>query len=274
MIGPWFSVASVEKEPKLHLLNSANGINWELLCGGPVYSPPEGELLDPSIAWINNCYFLAHSLGAGPQRSFALAVSVDLFTWGQHVEVDCSIVPDITLVRSPRFFLDGDGSVHILVMCSSGGKDDNFKIYETHPISEHLTRWSPLLEVTGHDFPEAMGDPFLVKVGEIYHLWYCNFKTKQVEYAVSDRLLERYYVVRSGDWASWGAPNRNYSVVEYAPGKWRAFMKTARGVMCTDSEDGWKSWTLRRLITTPVDVSRLDVGLVCNLDVLRDLNHL
>jgi len=234
-------------QEKLYLWQSTDGIDWNLLNGGPSYSAPEYVIRDPSIfKHTDGKYYICYTNNnTSPQNftgtRFGVASSPDLVTWSHVCWVDFG---GAYYVWAPEWFVDTDGSVHVFVAV-------NYQIKEVHPTDSTFTAWSSPVTITGTDLPASKIDPYMVKLGSTYHLWYKREIGGQnyIEYASSSSLTSGYTVIYSGDWAGWGQ-KEGECLVRLNDGSWRIYFNDIIGATYySDSYDNWQTWTEKVLLT-------------------------
>lgn len=237
----------------LFLLGSNDeGATWVQLAAS--YEPSE-VVRNPSLMRRNGTWWLVHSNVTGfvdPSDSFTVASSPDGRRWSKVAEVDMTAISGIDFCWAARWFVDDDESVHVF-FAASADNGTTFKIYETHPTNAAMTAWSAPVEVTGTGFPSKMLDPFIVRRGSTYYLWYKNETAAQtVEYASSASLTSGYVIEESGDWAGWGTNLEAQSLIQLDNGDWRIFLDAeGAGISYSDSSDDWATWTAKAAITAP-----------------------
>ncbi len=258
--GVYLKACFYESDPnKLFLLISGDGEDWKIVKAGGVYNP--AALRDPSIVFHSNKWWVAYTNDSGGAvHQFSVASSDDLLTWAFVANVDMTGIAGAYSVWAPEFFVDDDG-LHVLVAVSTGGVWTNFQIYETHPTNATLTAWSaPVkLNVTGK---ANIIDPFLVKRGGTYYLWYKQqTDPTYIEYASSATLTGTYTVVQSGDWAGWGSGIEGQSLVQVDADTWRLYFDDyigigtpGNGIFWSESSDDWATWSAPVITTTPGSV--------------------
>lgn len=199
----------------LYVLRGTDGLTFS-----PVYSDftaPSGGIRDPSVfkyAADGNFYVVYTAGNFGGVTYFGLAKSTDgiTFTFVQNVSV--SGLSGVVQVWAPEWFVDGDGSVHVLFAYSTGG---NHAIAEVHPSTSDLSAgWSTPVAVTGSAIASDAIDPFVDKVGSTYYLWHKDESAKRIIYATSTALTSGYNSGVTGDWAGWVAGISGANAIEGA----------------------------------------------------------
>jgi hypothetical protein len=207
---------------QLSIYTSDDGLAFTLLSNTG-YAGPTGVLRDPSIMrHVDGKFYVAYTVESWTttSTSFAIASSEDLSDWTFLTSVDAG-VPGVHDTWAPEWFLDSDGSVHLIVSIDTLGTDSDFQAYLFTATDGTLTAWSG---------PEAMGigpnyiDTFVVKDDGAYHAFSKNETTKYIEHAVSSSLLGPWSWVGVGDWAGWGSGEEGPALVRLDDGRWRIFM--------------------------------------------------
>ncbi len=168
-------------------------------------------------------------------------------------------VTDVTAAPSgthstwnPRWFVDDDGSIHILVnvgVTCSGGDVGNIHPTMLDAEDTELRSWSAPIEVSGA-LPPTMYDTYLLSPGSSpngqYNLWYVSAAT--IGYASSASRAAGYVVAQSGDWAGWAANNAGVEgpmLIQRNGTRWRIYMDIigyGGGLAWSDSTDDWGTW--------------------------------
>lgn len=218
---PYFETAS----ESLHLAVSSDGINYADF-GKKLYGGVNNNLRDPALFFKGGWWYLAYSPNSfGASQTFYIARSRDLFTWANYANVDFSSVGGVNLrIWSPDWFVDDDGSVHIVVACSPTYNVDieAFSIYRITATAADLSTWSaPSLIFNEY---KAI-DPFLIKDGGVYYLWYKNeaAASKYIEVASSATIGGPYTRIKSGNWLGHGSGFEGASVIKRGTGDYLYF---------------------------------------------------
>lgn len=195
----------------LFLVTSTDGLHFVLMPAN--YTPTSGHVVrDPSIVKIGATWWVAHTnISFTASTSFDIAMSIDGVNFTYVTSVDCSSVTGNTassFAWAPEWFVDIDGSVHVLAALNSA-VTPNFSIYEMHPTSSDFTSWSTpvmLTSVGGGSVQANIIDPFMVRVGTTYNLWF-KASDQTIQYASSQSLTSGYTVLTSGNWAGFAYPD-------------------------------------------------------------------
>jgi len=252
-----------EGDQGLRLMGSGDGKAWNELgdwySGNALYYPASGTLRDPSIyvGKSSHTYWMVHTKGnAGDvTTSFALVSSSDIQHWTLVTSVDCSEISGVNRVWAPEWFEDSDGSLHVFFAASTDGATTSSHIYEKHPTNAAMTSWSSAVQITGTGLSTTMIDPFVVKKGSTYHLFYATYPGpfEYIEYASSSSLTSGYTVTQSGNWAGWGGAEGE-SLVQIDSTTWRIYFDTlfGTGFSYSESTDNWATWSTKTAITLPI----------------------
>lgn len=245
---------------KLYIWESYNGTSWYLKGSNPVYENPNlphtapdsnfpGNLMnivrDPSIMKFNDKYYVVYTTNNRPLHykgnTFGVASSNDLQNWEYITDVYCG---SFSYTWAPEWFVDNDNSIHVFISLS-------FKIYETHPTNTEFTQWSAPVLVTGN-FPNNRIDPFVVKIDNIYYMWYKDETKTMIEYATSNSLTNGYVVQESNDWAGWGKTKEGESMVKIDDNTWRIYFDhyVDHGIYYSESSDNFQTWTPKKRISS------------------------
>ena len=168
-----YLIGSFFTSPSLQLMASEDGLNW-IIMRADAYTPPSGDFRDPSIIKLGSTLWIVYTTAYSGATGFGLAKSIDGgFTWSfvRNVTVDGAA----TNTWAPEWFMDSDGSVHVLVGIetdtSNGG---NMHIFELHPTpSDPSGAWSAPVSIDGlqgwHQY-----DASITKIGNTYNIIYTD----------------------------------------------------------------------------------------------------
>ena len=254
-------------EQRLRILTSTNAEDFSGHAQGSVYTPPGGlNLRDPSIIRHDGRYYVCHTAGNfGAVNFFSILVSDNLRDWSHLTDVSMAALGDVRWTWAPEWFRDDDGSLHILVSASTTSQMSiKHKIYELHPLDPaDLTHWSPPTVVEGPSaFPPwteadtwvGTYDPFVVKRGGTYWMFFFNVRSSYIELARSTNALTGpYEAVRTGDWQGIGYYKEGPSVMYLGGGRWRMLFADAiySYLNYTDSTNNWATWSTPVRVTVP-----------------------
>jgi hypothetical protein len=261
----WATFSDGSGNESLMMAQSNDGITWvprPVNFDNGVGVSPKCER-DPSIhRWHGQLLlaFTAACTATPTGTSFGVAISND---GGYNfspvpIKVDMSSVVSggNAAVWAPEWFEDSDSSLHIIVAASSS-EPTGFQLYEVHPTAPDLSTWSSPVEITGTSLSSDMIDPFMVKVGGTYYLWYKDNTTTFQGYLSSTSLTSGYVVVESGNWASWGGDQEGAVLLNLGGDHWRIYLDDSGGVhyRYADSFNAWATWTTLTAVTSPVSLS-------------------
>lgn len=239
----------------LTLQTSADASTWYTMG---VNYPDSGPVRDPSIIKLGSTWYIAHTNVSGitvPNTSFKIISSSDLYSWSVVASPDwSSSIPGVNRVWAPEWFKNpSDGSEHIFFAASTNGHAGPFSIYETHPVTPGIyTSWTAAYKVSGFT-TNSLIDPFLLKVGSTYYLWFKNETAGYyIEYATASNELGPYSHITHGDWAGWGHDMEGPSLVQVGS-NWRLFLDdylpAGQHIKWSESADGFKTWTAKQAIS-------------------------
>lgn len=257
----------------LYILSSSNGTSFTDV--GVSYFPNLNYVRDPSITVLSGTKWIAHTNVkdfSTKCTSFSVASSSDGIWYSWVADVDCSSISGSTSnarTWAPEWFVDDTApqGVRVFVAISSTGDPGNFQLYETHPTNAAFTTWSALVQVTGTGLPAAMIDPYMVKIGSTYYLWYKNETTLFIEVMSSTSLTSGYTVLYSGNWMGIGSGVEGASVIQIG-GIWYLYCDDTNGIKYTTQTTGdWTTggsttWGALTLVTAPY---KIDHGTVLAL---------
>jgi hypothetical protein len=182
----------------LQVLGSNDGINWTTIKAN-AYTPSTGVLRDPSIIPISTVLWCAYTAGPtfGDADFFALAKSTDNgLTWAYVKNV--TSITSATHTWGPDWFLDADGSIHIIVGIETDSSGSgNMHFYELHPTTaDPAGAWSAATRLTeiggaGTAFEGShQADSTVLKAGNVYNIIYNG--ASRMDIATSPALLGPY----------------------------------------------------------------------------------
>lgn len=246
-------------DAQLLLATSSDGATWQ--SSGNLYSDSRG-MRDPSVIFTGGYYYVAYTIlaFASPTSNplIGIARSADLLNWIHYTDVSFAAAGNVQVVWAPEWFIDTDGSIHLLASPAinpyPGSHSYGHDLFEVHPTSSDMLSWSAPVHITGLPAPtsgpnEGNIDPFLVKKGGVYHLFFirenlpyplCLFK--------SDNLLGPYTPEKplNTNWAGIGAGKEGECVTQMTDGSWRIHYSAGSGaeqLAWVASYDDWATWT-------------------------------
>lgn len=254
-------------EQKLRIFSSTNAADFTGHADGTVYTPPPASnLRDPSIIRHRGRYYVCHTTGNfGQTNVFSIIRSDDLKTWTHLTDVSMASIGDVRWVWAPEWFRDDDGALHILVSASTTERITvKHTIYELHPPDpDNLAQWSVPVPVQGTNaFPPwteadtfvGTYDPYVVKRGGSYWMFFFNVRSSCIELARStNSLTGPYEPVRTGNWQGIGVYKEGPSVMYLGGGRWRMIYADAifSYLNYTDSTNNWATWSAPQPVTLP-----------------------
>lgn len=253
-------------EQKLRVMDSTNATSFDGYDRGIAYSPPPGNnLRDPSIIYHQGRYFICHTTGDfGAAAHFSIIVSDDLRNWSQLTDVPMTGIAGVQRTWAPEWFRDGDGSLHIFVSATTNAVDmsDKHIIYSLTALdTNNLTSWSAPTPVTGPAFGwtgnegRRVGayDPYVVKRGSTYYMFYFNQYTDYIELTSSPALTGPYSRIGTNNWQGIGLYKEGPSVAYLGGGRWRMFFadQLYSFLSYIDSTNNWQTWTTPQQVSLP-----------------------
>jgi hypothetical protein len=210
----------------LLLQQSDDGVTFTARPASYINDSPQ-KVRDPSAVYHNGTFWLAHTNTNGPanQSAFSVAKSEGSGLWRKVSDVDVSgSISGVTNVWAPEWFVDQDGSVHVLFGASTTGSSGNFTMYEIHPTNAAMTSWSAPAALSG--LPTDAIDGVVWLDGSTYQMFVKNEATgqKYVERATATALAGPWTVVNSGDWAGWGQNREGPSMI-WTGAKYRIYVE-------------------------------------------------
>lgn len=251
----------------LDVYESSDGLRFDLVKA-QAYRPPSGFVRDSSIIrHTDGQYYITYTTADGANIGFAR--SADRQTWTHlrnlPLPLCCALLPGtgdgkgppsppllsgsagfedgpslspfVTKAWAPEWFVDDDGSVHVIVSLSTGG---GFVPYVITARNAALTSWGWPTPITSIGADHI--DTTVVKVGSVYHAFTKNEHKKVIEHAVGTSLTGPYTYVPPGDW---GTHVEGPAVAQLPNGDWRLYLDayTRGSYLYSDSSDGMKTWS-------------------------------
>jgi hypothetical protein len=212
---------------RLSIFTSDDGVSFTLRASTG-YAGPTGILRDPSIMkHVDGRFYVAYTTQSWTTSStaFAIASSEDLAAWTFLTSIDAGVA-GVHDTWAPEWFVDTDGSTHLIVSIDTLGTDSDFRSYVFTATDGTLTTWSGPVEMgIGPNYI----DTFVVKDEATYHAFAKNETTKYLEHATASSLLGPWTWVGVGDWAGWGPGKEGPALVRLDDGRWRIFMDCYTG---------------------------------------------
>ena len=250
-----------QRTPNLNLsiLTSTGGWTWTIVGKNVYGGAAPNSLRDPSIMKCKGKYYVVYTDLQVGGNAFGLASSPDLLNWTRMPDVASFSTPyNTSCTMAPEWFVDADGSIHVLYagqeICTGGAY--NAQIYETHPLDDTFLHWSSPVHVPVNNAPPSLIDPFVVRCGMTYYLWYKNSNNGWIEYASSHSVLGPYNVTQGGDWMGIGY-GEGACLYQVGVTTWRLlYDPMTSGLMQVESVDNWASWGPKNPITSPIPTSQ------------------
>nr|WBO81817.1 AbfB domain-containing protein [Streptomyces sp. SBE_14.2] len=228
----------------VNVYQSDDATDFRLLRAS-AYTPPAGRIRDASVIKHTDGYYYAtyttHTW-QDPSTTIGVARSADRLNWTFLYDHPVPIA-GLSRAWAPEFFVDSDGSVHIIVSCSTTNDEWIFTPYALRATNSALTSWSSPVPLSGIGANHI--DTYLVKLGSTYHAFTKNETTKYIEYGTAAGLTGPYTLSRTGDWAGWGSYREGPALIQLDNGAWRLFFDAygeAR-YYYSDSYDTFATWT-------------------------------
>ncbi|MHC3467454.1 glycoside hydrolase family 43 protein [Streptomyces sp. 7R007] len=215
------------------------------LVRSSAYTPPGNRIRDASIfKHTDGYYYLTYTTHTWQDVSTTIgfARSSDRVNWTFLYDYTVPIT-DLSRAWAPEWFVDGDGSVNVIVSCSTTDDEWIFTPYVMTATNSALTAWTSPVALSGIG-PNHI-DTYLVRIGSAYHAFTKNETTKYIEYGTASSLTGPYTLTRTGDWAGWGSYREGPSVVRLDNGAWRVFFDGYGDgtYYYSDSYDTFATWT-------------------------------
>ncbi|MFF3348170.1 glycoside hydrolase family 43 protein [Streptomyces sp. NPDC002779] len=228
----------------VNVYQSDDATDFRLLRSA-AYTPPAGRIRDASvIRHTDGYYYVTYTTRTWQDTSTTIgfARSTDRVNWTFLYDHPVPIA-NLSRAWAPEFFVDGDGSVHVIVSCSTTNDEWIFTPYRLRATNSALTAWSSPVALTGIGANHI--DTFLVRTGSTYHAFTKNETTKYIEYGTATSLAGPYTISRTGDWAGWGSYREGPALVQLDNGAWRMFFDGYGDgrYYCSDSHDTFATWS-------------------------------
>ncbi|MGW2234465.1 AbfB domain-containing protein [Streptomyces sp. NPDC001759] len=215
------------------------------LVRSSAYTPPANRIRDASVfKHTDGYYYLTYTTHTWQDVSTTIgfARSADRVAWTFLYDYTVPIA-DLSRAWAPEWFVDGDGSVNVIVSCSTTDNEWIFTPYAMKATNSALTAWSSPTALSGIGANHI--DTYIVRIGATYHAFTKNETAKYIEYGTASSLTGPYTISRTGDWAGWGSYREGPSVVQLDNGAWRIFFDGYGdgNYYCSDSYDTFATWT-------------------------------
>ncbi|MFD7710255.1 glycoside hydrolase family 43 protein [Streptomyces sp. NPDC059786] len=215
------------------------------LIKAAAYTPPANRVRDASVLkHTDGRYYLTYTTHTWQDTSTTIgfARSTDLVNWTFLYDYTVPIM-NLSRAWAPEWFVDGDGSVNVLVSCSTTADEWTFTPYRLKAADSALTSWSAPVALSGIGANHI--DTFVVRAGSTYHAFTKNETTKYIEYATAAALTGPYTFRGTGDWAGWGGTREGPALVQLDNGAWRIFFDGYGdgSYYYSDSYDTFATWS-------------------------------
>ncbi|MFF4836177.1 glycoside hydrolase family 43 protein [Streptomyces sp. NPDC001315] len=215
------------------------------LVQASAYTPPSNRIRDASVfKHTNGYYYITYTTHTWQDVSTTIgfARSSDRVNWTFLYDYTVPIT-NLSRAWAPEWYVDSDGSVNVIVSCSTTDDEWIFTPYLLKATNSGLTSWGSPLALSGIGSNHI--DTFIVKVGSTYHAFTKNETTKYIEYATASSLAGPYTISRTGDWAGWGSYREGPALVQLDNGGWRIFFDGYGdgNYYYSDSYDTFATWS-------------------------------
>ncbi|MFE0453880.1 glycoside hydrolase family 43 protein [Streptomyces sp. NPDC058914] len=215
------------------------------LVKSSAYTPPGNRIRDASIIkHTNGYYYITYTTHTWQDVSTTIgfARSTDRVNWTFLYDYTVPIA-NLSRAWAPEWFVEGDGSVSVIVSCSTTDDEWIFTPYLLRATDSALTAWSPPVALAG--IGKNHIDTFVVRIGSTYHAFTKNETTKYIEYGTATHLAGPYTISRTGNWAGWGSYREGPALVQLDNGAWRLFFDGYGdgNYYYSDSYDTFATWS-------------------------------
>ncbi|TQJ91650.1 glycoside hydrolase family 43 protein [Streptomyces sp. SLBN-31] len=215
------------------------------LVRASAYTPPANRIRDASVfKHADGSYYLTYTTHTWQDVSTTIgfARSSDRVNWTFLYDYTVPIA-NLSRAWAPEWFVDGDGSVNVIVSCSTTDNEWIFTPYVMKATNSALTSWSSPTALSGIGANHI--DTYIVRIGATYHAFTKNETAKYIEYGTASSLIGPYTITKTGDWAGWGSYREGPSVVQLDNGAWRIFFDGYGdgNYYYSDSYDTFATWS-------------------------------
>ncbi|SEP67398.1 Alpha-L-arabinofuranosidase B (ABFB) domain-containing protein [Streptomyces sp. yr375] len=228
----------------VNVYQSDDATDFRLLRSA-AYTPPSNRIRDASVfKHTDGYYYVTYTTHTwqDPSLTIGFARSSDRANWTFLYDYPVPIT-NLSRAWAPEWFVDSDGSVNVIVSCSTADDEWIFTPYLLRATNSALTAWSSPVALSGIG-PNHI-DTYIVKIGSTYHAFTKNETAKYIEYGTASRLAGPYTLTKTGDWAGWGSYREGPSVIQLDNGGWRIFFDGYGDgtYYYSDSYDTFATWT-------------------------------
>ncbi|MFC8201892.1 AbfB domain-containing protein [Streptomyces sp. NPDC057298] len=220
------------------------------LARASAYTPPANRIRDASIfKHTDGYYYITYTTHTWQDTSTTIgfARSSDRTNWTFLYDYTVPIA-NLSRAWAPEWFVDSDGSVNILVSCSTTNDEWIFTPYRLRATNSALTAWTSPVAMSGIGANHI--DTFVVRTGSTYHAFTKNETSKYIEYATATSLAGPYTISRTGNWAGWGSTREGAALIQLDNGAWRIFFDGYGdgSYYYSDSYDSFATWSAPRAL--------------------------
>ncbi|MFD5792161.1 glycoside hydrolase family 43 protein [Streptomyces diastatochromogenes] len=228
----------------VNVYQSDDATDFRLLRAS-AYTPPANRIRDASVfKHTDGYYYLTYTTHTWQDVSTTIGVarSADRLNWTFLYDYTVPIA-NLSRAWAPEWFVDADGSVNIIVSCSTTDNEWIFTPYLLTATNSALTSWTSPVALSGIGANHI--DTFIVRIGSTYHAFTKNETAKYIEYGTASSLTGPYTITRTGDWAGWGSYREGPALVQLDNGGWRIFFDGYGdgSYYYSDSYDTFATWT-------------------------------
>jgi hypothetical protein len=229
----------------VNVYESDDATDFRLLKAS-AYTPPSNRIRDASVfKHTDGYYYVTYTTHTWQDASTTIgfARSADRVGWTFLYDYTVPIA-GLSRAWAPEWFVDGDGSVNIIVSCSVTSDEWIFTPYLLKAANSSLTAWSSPVALAGIGSNHI--DTFIVRTGSsAYHAFTKNETTKYIEYATASALTGPYTIRRTGDWAGWGGTREGPALIQLDNNGWRIFFDGYGdgSYYYSDSYDTFTTWS-------------------------------
>ncbi|MEU1402807.1 glycoside hydrolase family 43 protein [Streptomyces sp. NPDC005728] len=220
------------------------------LVRAAAYTPPANRIRDAGVfQHTDGSYYLTYTTHTWQDVSTTIgfARSTDGVSWTFLYDYTVPIA-NLSRAWAPEWFVDADGSVNVIVSCSTSDDEWIFTPYVLKATNSALTAWTSPVALSGIGSNHI--DTYIVRTGTTYHAFTKNETAKYIEYGTASSLTGPYTISRTGDWAGWGSYREGPSVIQLDNGGWRIFFDGYGDgtYYYSDSYDTFATWTVPKAL--------------------------
>lgn len=244
-----FPTFKIEKSHTIYMLGSTDGLTFTELGADYNYTDNTEIVRDGWLYDDGQSYWMVYGNTDATviTSTTGLLRSQNLKDWALVTHIDWSAaMTGVNMVYAAKWFVTDDGVPHVVApVTDTGLLHTNFRLFETHPLNAAMTSWSAPVQIGGTGLRGDMIDPFIVKKGSTYYLWYKYRTTQQIEIISSADPFTGYTLYQTGDWAGWGSGVEAMTVRQFGS-TWRVYMdrfQAGTGMAYSESTDDWATWS-------------------------------